>query len=125
MRYLLDTVTFIWALRAPERLSSAIRSILTDETVVREISSVSILEMGLKYSNQKLDVSKRAVAEGIAELELRILPFLANHAYEMFELPLKHRDPFDRQIIAQAIFEGVTVITPDTRFDDYGIQRIW
>ena len=113
-------------MRAPERLSPRALSIVSDESAIREVSSVSISEIGIKYSNQKLDVTRRSVLEGIEDLELRTLPYTTDHAYLMFELPLHHRDPFDRQIIAQALFEKMPVITPDTRFDAYSnVSRIW
>jgi PIN domain nuclease of toxin-antitoxin system len=126
VRYLLDTVTFIWALQDPEKLFVRARSVLSDGSAIREISSVSVSEIGIKYSNGKLDLTKRVVVEGIIDLELRVLPYSADYAYVMFDLPLHHKDPFDRQLIAQALFEKVPVITPDERFEAYQkVQRIW
>lgn len=113
-------------MRSPDRLSPQALSVVSDGSLIREISSVSISEIGIKYSNRKLDVAQRSVLEGIEDLELRTLPYTAVHAYLMFDLPLHHRDPFDRQIIAQAIFENMRIVTPDVRFDAYAnLSRIW
>jgi PIN domain nuclease of toxin-antitoxin system len=54
------------------------------------------------------------------------LPYTSVHALELFSLPLHHRDPFDRQIIAQALVEGLPVVTPDEMFRSYqGLKTIW
>ena len=57
---------------------------------------------------------------------VRVLPFTADHAYRLFGLPLHHRDPFDRQIIAQALCENLPLVTPDERLRTYeGLKIIW
>jgi len=62
----------------------------------------------------------------IDDLKLRVLPYTARHAYQLFGLPLHHADPFDRQIIAQALAEIVPVVTPDEKFSLYkGLTIIW
>jgi PIN domain nuclease of toxin-antitoxin system len=59
-------------------------------------------------------------------LGARVLPFTASHAFRLFDLPLHHSDPFDRQIIAQAVEERIPVITSDETFHLYkGLQVIW
>ena len=61
-----------------------------------------------------------------ADLQLHLLPFTADHALGMFDLPLHHRDPFDRQIIAQALTENIPVVTCDEQFRLYkSLKVIW
>ncbi len=126
MRLLLDTATFIWALSSPEKISRVAMSALQSDTAVREISAISLSEIAIKQARGKLTFSKEDVATGVADLRLRVLPYTENHAVRLFDLPLHHFDPFDRQIIAQAVAENVTVVTPDREFRHYrGLKTIW
>src|SRR2546423_1626190 len=126
MRLLLDTVTFLWAVGSPERISRRAMSALASSRAVREISVISLSEIAIKQARGKLTFHKQDVDLGIADLRLRILPYTADHAYSLFDLPLHHADPFDRQIIAQALAESVTVITPDEMFSLYkGLKIFW
>lgn len=126
MRMILDTVTFIWAVSAPERLSRAALAALRKGTAVREISVVSLTEIAVKQTRGKLTFAKPDAMAGVADLQLRVLPFAAGHALRLFDLPAHHVDPFDRQIIAQAIEENVPVVTPDQAFSLYrGLKVIW
>jgi PIN domain nuclease of toxin-antitoxin system len=126
MRLLLDTVTFIWAASAPERLSRAAASALRKATAVREISVVSLTELAVKQTRGKLTFSKADATSGVADLRLRVLPYSAEHAFRLFDLPTHHADPFDRQIIAQALVEDMPVVTPDESFNLYeGLKVVW
>lgn len=126
MRLILDTVTFIWAVSAPERLSRAAMSALRKGSAVREISVVSLAEFAVKQNRGKLTFGKADAMAGVADLRLRVLPYAAEHAYRLFELPAHHADPFDRQIIAQALVENIPVVTPDEAFNFYeGLKVIW
>jgi len=126
MRLILDTVTFIWAVSAPERLSRAAMSALRKSTVVREVSVVSLTEIAVKQTRGKLTFGKADAITGVADLRLRVLPYSEEHAFRLFDLPAHHADPFDRQIIAQALVENVPVVTPDESFSLYkGLRVIW
>jgi PIN domain nuclease of toxin-antitoxin system len=126
MRLILDTVTFIWAVIAPERLSRAAMSALRKATAVREVSVVSLTEIAIKQSRGKLTFGKADALAGVADLRLRVLPYGAEHAFRLFDLPTHHADPFDRQIIAQAFVENVAIVTPDESFNLYeGLKVIW
>lgn len=126
MRLILDTVTFIWAASTPERLSRAAMTALRKGTTVREISVASLTEIAVKQTRGKLRFGKADVMAGIADLRLRVLPYTAQHAFRLFDLPVHHADPFDRQIIAQALAEDVAVVTPDEAFDRYeGLEIVW
>jgi PIN domain nuclease of toxin-antitoxin system len=126
MRLILDTVTFIWAASAPERLSRAAASALRRSTTVREVSVVSLVEIAVKRTRGKLTFSGADVTAGVEDLQLRVLPYSAEHAFHLFDLPAHHVDPFDRQIIAQALAEGLAVVTPDNAFHLYkGLKVVW
>ncbi len=126
MRYLLDTVTFLWAAASPEKLSRRATAILRKDADLREISALSLSEIAIKSVIGKLTFSKADVKTGIADLRLRVLPFSFDHGLEFFDLPLHHSDPFDRQIIAQALSEGIPIVTCDEKFRLYkGLRVIW
>lgn len=126
MRLILDTVTFIWAVTTPERLSRAAMSALRRGTAVREISVVSLTEIAVKQARGKLTFGKTDAMAGVADLRLRVLPYAAEHALRLFDLPTHHADPFDRQLIAQALVENVPVVTPDEAFTLYeGLKVRW
>ena len=126
VRLLLDTVTFIWALDSPSLISKKAFAALADNANRRELSAISLSEIAIKHSIGKLELGREDVLAGIADLRLRVLPYTAAHAYRLFGLPLHHSDPFDRQIIAQALAEDVPVVTPDKQFKLYeGIKVIW
>jgi PIN domain nuclease of toxin-antitoxin system len=126
VRIILDTVTFIWAVSTPERLSRTATSALRKASAVREISIVSLTEIALKQARGKLSFGKVEAMTGISDLRLRVLPYASEHAFRLFDLPTRHPDPFDRQIIAQALVEDVAVVTPDESFTLYeGLKVIW
>ena len=126
MRLILDTVTFIWAVSTPERLSRTAMSALRKGTAVREVSVVSLIEIAVKQARGKLTFGKADAMTGVADLRLRVLPYAADHAFRLFDLPAHHADPFDRQIIAQALAENVPVVTPDETFKLYeGLKVVW
>ena len=126
MRLILDTVTFIWAVSTPERLSRAALSALRKKNAVREVSVVSLTEIAVKQTRGKLTLGKADLMTGIADLRLRVLAYAEEHAVSLFDLPTHHADPFDRQIIAQALVENVPVVTPDESFKLYeGLKVVW
>lgn len=126
MRLLLDTVTFLWSVRTPERLSRKAMVALEKEENVRELSTLSLSEIAIKEAKGRLNITKEDVAIGLAHLEVRVLSYTAEHALRLFGLPLHHSDPFDRQIIAQALAEDIPVVTSDEVFKLYsGVRVIW
>lgn len=93
VRLLLDTVTFIWALDSPDLLSKKALAALADSANRRELSVISLSEIAIKQLIGKLELSREEALAGIADLQLRVLPYTADHAYHLFGLPLHHRDP--------------------------------
>ena len=123
---LLDTVTFIMAVQSPDRLSPKALQVLHNTGDLRELSAISLTEIAMKTGVGKLTFSREDVLQGIADLQLRLLTFTAQHALDLFRLPMHHRDPFDRQIIAQALAEEIPVVTCDQQFRLYKpLNVIW
>lgn len=126
MRLLLDTVTFLWALECPERISGPALLALANPKAIREISAVSLSEIAIKLAIGKLALVKSDVLDGLADLRLSVLPYTAQHASRLFDLESRLRDPFDRQIIAQALAEDIPVVTSDNSFRLYkDLKVIW
>ena len=126
MRLLLDTAVLIFAVEAPDRLSRRASAALKSLENVRELSSISLAEIAVKSSLGKLSISGPIARQALDDLDVRVLPFTSDHAFRLFELPVHHRDPFDRQIIAQALSEDIAVVTPDRQFSSYkGLKLIW
>jgi PIN domain nuclease of toxin-antitoxin system len=126
VRLLLDTAVLIFAVEAPDRLSRRAAAALKNPENVRELSSISLAEIAVKSSLGKLGISAPLARQALDDLDVRVLPFTSDHAFRLFELPAHHRDPFDRQIIAQALSEDIAVVTPDRQFSIYrGLKLIW
>ncbi len=89
------------------------------------LSVVSYWEVILKVSKGKLDVGDPRVwwEEAVSDLAATVLPFRANHAAEVYQLPPVHQDPFDRALIAQATAERLTLITVDREIPKYASDR--
>jgi PIN domain nuclease of toxin-antitoxin system len=126
MRLLLDTATLIYAVQFPERLSRRASRALHNLDNALELSAVSVTEIAIKSASGKLAFSFDALQRALQDLDMRILPYNGEHALHMFDLPFHHRDPFDRQIIAQLLAEQIPIATPDRKFREYeGVTVIW
>jgi PIN domain nuclease of toxin-antitoxin system len=126
VRLLLDTAVLIYAVESPERLSKRAAAALQNAHNVLELSTVSLAEIAIKASLNKLRLSAATARQAVQDLDIRILPYTADHAFQLFALPLHHRDPFDRQIIAQAQAEKIPVVTSDEKFGLYkGLKVMW
>ena len=126
VRLLLDTAILIYAVESPEKLSKRAVTALRNPDNVLELSTVSLAEIAIKASLGKLRLSADTARQAIEDLGIRVLPYTAEHALRLFDLPLHHRDPFDRQIIAQALSEEIPVVTSDDAFKLYGgLRLLW
>lgn len=126
MRVLLDTAVLIFAAISPERLSKQATVVLENEANVLELSAVSLSEIAIKTALGKLRISAGVARQTVEALSIRVLPYTADHAFQLFDLPLHHADPFDRQIIAQALAEKIPIVTSDEKFSLYkGLKLIW
>lgn len=126
MRLLLDTSAFILAVETPERLSRAARAALAPSKNILELSTVSLSEIAIKAASGKLSMTAETTLQALDDFDVRILAYSADHAFGMFDLPLHHRDPFDRQLIAQAMIEDIPIVSFDRIFRLYkGLKVIW
>lgn len=126
MRLLLDTAALIFAVESPENLSTRAKAVLQNPQNTLELSAISLVEIAIKSALGKLRLSEEDARRAVDEIGVRILPYTSEHAFHLFELPLHHRDPFDRQIIAQALVEKIPIATPDEKFSLYqGLKIIW
>jgi len=126
VRVLLDTAILIYAVESPQRLTKRAVSVLENEENVLELSAVSLSEIAIKTALGKLNLSAVIARQAVEDLGIRILPYTAEHAFHLFDLPLHHGDPFDRQIIAQAVSEKIPILTSDEKFSLYkGLKLIW
>jgi PIN domain nuclease of toxin-antitoxin system len=120
VRLLIDSHTFLWMLGRPERLSSAAHRAVTDSNNDRFLSIASLWEIAIKVSIGKLTVPME-LDKAIEFLAAQSLPMTIAHIKRAQSLPFHHRDPFDRMMIAQAMEEGLTIVTRDRIFTAYGV----
>jgi PIN domain nuclease of toxin-antitoxin system len=126
VRLLLDTAILIFAVESPQRLSKRATRVLENAENVLELSAVSLSEIAIKTALGRLRISAAVARQAVADMDIRILPYTADHAFQLFDLPLHHSDPFDRQIIAQALCEHIPIVTSDEKFSLYrGLKLIW
>jgi PIN domain nuclease of toxin-antitoxin system len=121
MRFLLDTHLVIWVPVSGPRLSRSARAVLNDPTNELIFSVVSLWEVTIKRSIGKIDskIDPRIIRHELLAMGYDELPVLAQHAVEADALPFIHKDPFDRLLIAQAIVEGITLLTVDAAVARY------
>jgi PIN domain nuclease of toxin-antitoxin system len=126
MRVLLDTVVFLFAIGDPDRLSRKARTMMRDPANQRELSVISLAEIAMKNAAGKLNLSREDAVEALSRLQVSMLPYAEAQVLELMTLPVHHRDPFDRMLIAQALAEDVPVMTCDKEFRKYkGLEVIW
>jgi PIN domain nuclease of toxin-antitoxin system len=128
MRALLDTSAFLWFIGGSERLSNAARSFIEDFDNKLFMSAASPWEIAIKVSIGKLELARPfdiLIPEKIKENKVKLLQIHPSHLSQMLALPLHHRDPFDRLIIAQAICEKLPIISCDRAFPSYPVELIW
>ena len=128
IKLLLDTHTFIWWDSSPNHLSDTVMNLLTNPNNIKLLSVASIWEMQIKSSLGKLDLklSLDKIIEGqVKENDFEILPIFQNHVLYLEQLPLHHKDPFDRILIAQANCENAILISRDNIFQRYKVNLKW
>lgn len=128
MRLLLDTHTFIWYATDNSRLSTIARSLINNGENDIFLSTASIWEMAIKHSIGRLSFSlpfMEFIRQQLSVSNMGILEINLHQIEVVASLPLHHRDPFDRLIIAQAIAEQIPILSVDSVFDAYAIARLW
>jgi len=128
MNLLLDTHAFIWWATEPEKLSPQARAHCedSDNNLLLSVASVWEMQIKLQLGKLKLNDPLRTFVEYQQQADdLRILPITIEHVYALDTLPVHHKDPFDRIIIAQANVEELFVVTKDEIFSSYPVKLIW
>ena len=128
MKLLLDTHLLLWAANEPKRLPKTARTLI--ENLENEVlfSAASLWEIVIKSSlgRQDFRVDARLLRRGLLDNGYTELPITSEHAVNVDHLPPTHKDPFDRILVAQAMVEGVTLLTNDRKLLDYPgpIQKV-
>lgn len=128
MRLLLDTHAVLWFLEDSPQLTDAARLAVEDEGNECWVSMASGWEMAIKSQTGKLRLPLAFEAlfpDALESRDFSILPIRAGHLHRYHALPLHHRDPFDRLLVAQALADDLTVVGCDAAFDAYGVNRVW
>ena len=130
MKLLLDTHTFLWLVVGSRNLSAVARVGLADPTNELFLSVASIWELAIKTSSPKpqltlTDPLDAYIAKWTAVYQLNLLPIQSAHALYVVGLPDHHRDPFDRILIAQALVEGMKLVSGDSKFTSYPVTIVW
>ncbi|WP_309743291.1 MULTISPECIES: type II toxin-antitoxin system VapC family toxin [unclassified Chamaesiphon] len=126
MRQLLDTHTFLWFVMGNPRITAKLRAQIEDNENL--VSTVSIWEIAIKYGIGKLNleipfddfIDRQIIPNGLQILDIKL-----EHLKLVSALPLHHRDPFDRLLIAQAITEDILLISADRVFSLYPVRSMW
>jgi PIN domain nuclease of toxin-antitoxin system len=127
MRYLLDTSVFLWVLTGQDKLNPRAQEILTSASSELHFSAVGTWEISIKFALGALRLPKpprEFVLHALRYWPVQALTITHEHTLRAGELPLHHRDPFDRMLIAQALVEGMVLLTADRAFQDYKVELI-
>ncbi len=122
--FLLDTHALIWALTSPERLRGPVRAALSDPAVAVSVSAAWTWEIAIKAALGKLPPPPADLPGVPARLGFQALPLTVEDTMGVLALPLHHRDPFDRLLVAQALRHGLTLVTADALLASYGVLTL-
>ena len=126
-KYLLDTHALIWFLEGDNQLSNKAKNIILDTDNQLFVSIASLWEMAIKISIGKLNLTQslELIIERLPIEFIEILPIETPSILASQNLPFHHKDPFDRILIAQTLTENLSIVSIETIFDGYGVERIW
>lgn len=128
MRALLGTPVFLWWIANDPRLSTRVHDIIRDSDNELYFSASSGWEIATKAKLGKLylpDHLEQFVAEQLLENNFKVLPIQLSHTLHVYMLPLLHRDPFDRILVAQSQVENLIVLTADSLITQYAVDTLW
>jgi PIN domain nuclease of toxin-antitoxin system len=120
MRILLDTHLLLWWLEDDPRLPAAAEAFITDSGNIVFVSAASIWEIAIKAALGRLEADPMAIEAVLEPSGFEALPVTTKHAAEVSKLPLYHRDPFDRILVAQSLVEPMRLLTHDQALAQYG-----
>ncbi|MEW6593564.1 MAG: type II toxin-antitoxin system VapC family toxin [Thermodesulfobacteriota bacterium] len=128
MTYLLDTHAFLWLAAAPEKLSPVVRKTVAQGTCELLLSAASGWEIALLWKLERIELPEPPAAfvpTAIQALGITPLPIGFTTAIAAATLPLLHRDPFDRLLVAEAMHSKLTILTKDETIPRYGVKALW
>jgi PIN domain nuclease of toxin-antitoxin system len=128
VKYLLDSTIWLWSVDSVEKINQECRDILENGREEIYLSAASAWELSIKARLGKLHLPgspAQCIPAFMAKQGLRSLPVTHLHAVKVYDLHPHHQDPFDHLIIAQAITEGMTVLTADRDFRKYPVEVLW
>ena len=128
MNALVDSHAFLWFVRNDPKLSASARLFMADPNNDLFLSAGCLWEIAIKVGIGKLRLTEPYdvfITRELANNDVEILPITVAHGAALVPLPLHHRDPFDRLLVAQAVVEKWPVISGDAALDAYPVQRIW
>jgi len=128
MTYLLDTHTFLWFVIGSPKLSEKADEVISNAENTIYFSAVSGWEIAIKARLGKLELPAAGmgiILEQVQKNDFTVLPVSLQHSVKVFDLPQIHRDPFDRMLISQAIFEELVIITNDKMINNYEVGTLW
>jgi PIN domain nuclease of toxin-antitoxin system len=123
MKILLDTHVLVWALSSPERIKPKVQDLLVDTDNIVFVSIASLWELQIKKSLNKISLPDDFISQ-LQENGFELLDINYKHIAKLDELPLIHRDPFDRMLVAQTIHENLSLVTNDLEIMKYNIKII-
>jgi PIN domain nuclease of toxin-antitoxin system len=125
---LLDTHALLWFLNDDSLLTGTAKKLIEDPANHKFVSIATCWEIAIKVGLKKLDLGEPAATflpRELAANHFDLLPIELRHATFVETLPLHHKDPFDRLLIAQAIIEAMPIVSVDVVFNSYGVSRLW
>lgn len=128
MTLLLDTHAFLWFCQDDPALSGTAKSLIEDAGNRKLVSVASCWEIAIKAGRGKLKLGEPSgtyLPNALARTGFDLLPISLAHAAGVELLPPHHKDPFDRLLVAQALAEGIPIVSADLAHDPYGVTRLW
>ncbi len=125
MRLLLDTHVLLWVLADPDRLPPRVAEAVTDPAQEVYVSAVAMWEIGIKLARGRLDADLDQIVRSVSDAGFQELPVTIAHTVGLRELPNHHGDPFDRLLVAQALHEGLVLVTADPVVRSYPVPTLW
>ncbi|BAU15217.1 PilT protein domain protein [Leptolyngbya sp. NIES-3755] len=127
MNLLLDTHTLLWYLQGDPKLSTAVAEILelTENNLYLSIASLWEIAIKLGIGKLELQFSYDELRNTLTQFGIEILSIQFEDTRQYLNLPLHHRDPFDRMLVAQAITRSLKLVSCDAVIDGYAVERLW
>jgi PIN domain nuclease of toxin-antitoxin system len=125
---LLDTHTVLWFWWNDAQLSATALALICDPANRKLVSPATAWEVAIKVSLKKLKIGGPYLGffpQHMLRNNFEWLPITDDHFAGVASLPFHHKDPFDRMLVAQALAEGIPIVSVDGAFDPYGVKRLW